>query len=478
MAITRDASQIVVQGGANSRYLYGEQENYADESVGSDSGGRAAAIIASGGNKTGGDLYKFLPKIRSASIIVQGDPYSTESLDGFRANTEMQPPALNVEGGLTQLLTAEGTAPFFASLTQDKDPDETDVTGNAGTVTGTAVSLTAASGSVALTVAPVGVRLTFTPASATLSGSTGGITVTGQNAAGDPVREQLSWVGTAANTDTRTTKNFYSNGTITVVPRGFSAGTIMASVAGGGGTTVTFVPNDEEISRYQTAELSIGNVPHRIYGLLPTNASISATRGDTVEMAMNFIGRRALLYSSFSDTANTANVSNPTRTDLPSSIIEPPATSFVGWQLKASYAGFDIPITGFTINIEQNYTFTDAMANQQYQISAPVPGNKRATTLSLNVLYDKLNNWDEVFQNASTLENFIVEMTCNANGQYGQRVRFVARAAQVTSSPSGTASDFGPVSQTVEMTCVRPSNATSEYYFENTYQQYDRVRQF
>ena len=202
MPITKDGSEIRVQGGSNSRFVFGEQTNYSDETVGSNLEARVSAL---GGGVSGGTIYKYVPKIRNLDFKYQGTPVPTTSLDGYDDDTSMMPPALDVQGSMETLVTVDGLAAFLAGITQDLSPDETAISGNTGTVPSTSIPLGTSGNAttLAISAADRGIKLVFTPTGAIIDqaegGGSAGATITGQNAAGDPIQETISWFGTATD---------------------------------------------------------------------------------------------------------------------------------------------------------------------------------------------------------------------------------------------------------------------------------------
>ena len=477
MPATISIENVQAESGRNSRFMYGEQANWADETVGSMPAGRAAAVIASGGAKSGGDLYKYLPKLDSLAIMqAAAETYNLNALDGFDDESRYLAPALNVEGNMGVILSLEGSAPFLANITQDLTPTETAIAANTGGVSTSTVSLTSTSEvSVGVTAATQGVRLTFTVTGGTADGETTGLIIRGVNSDGDPVIETLSWLNGALN-EAQTTQHYYTTGTLTAQPIGWTAGSAAVAVTDNNGTVVRFNPRSGPIRRFLTAEASIGDVPHRFYGLCMSNCALALDRSSRLMLSGDWIGRRALLYSAFGD--DDAHQDNPTRTPLPGTLSEANEDAYVGWQGVAHYGGISLPMRSVNIGINPNYIFTDGLAMEPYQVSAPVADGKREVSLSMEFIYDKRNNWDEYFENASYFDNMVIDIIAKARGQFREKIRFVARRSQIISAPSGTATGTGPIYQTAEFRCVRPPGTDSAYYLEGTYQDYDRVRQY
>ena len=476
MPITKDGSEIRVQGGSNSRFVFGEQTNYSDETVGSNLEARVSAL---GGGVSGGTIYKYVPKIRNLDFKYQGTPVPTTSLDGYDDDTSMMPPALDVQGSMETLVTVDGLAAFLAGITQDLSPDETAISGNTGTVPSTSIPLGTSGNAttLAISAADRGIKLVFTPTGAIIDqaegGGSAGATITGQNAAGDPIQETISWFGTA--TDAQTTINYYATGDVVITPAGFSAGSLAATAAGTGGMKVRFDFNNGTLRRYKTAEVSIGEIPSQFFGLVETNMTLTAERTTALRAAFNFIGRKGRTYSAF---GSPANQTNPTRSVLPSSIIEPPETVYSGYEIALLYAGKRIPLQSFNLNVNQNIDFTHSMMQSADQLTAPTKDDKRSIGLGYRTLYALGNNLDEDFQQATPYRNIALEARANVAGQGTQAFRFVGYHGQIDTSPGGAVSGFGQVEQDVNLMFKRPPGQTSPGYFEIETQYYDRVRQY
>ena len=475
----RDIEAIEPESGRNSRALVGEQSGgWADESVGSTPGGRAAAVVASGGAKSGGDLYKYLAKIESLGVVPEAVNYNLNALDGFDDESNYLRPAINVGGTMLIIVTLEGTAIWFALVTDTLAPTETTIT-NVGGVTTATVSLTATSAvAVGVTGAPQGIKLTFTPTSAALNDGlpNGGLEIRGVDSDNNPIIETITWLDDEL-TSAKTTENYFATGDLTARPSGFSAGSLAVTVANAGGTVVRFEPRSGVVKRFITMEGSKGETPHRFYGLCISTVTISLDRTTKLMFDATFMGRRALMFSAFGDDG--PNQPNPTRTALPASLVESNDDAFVGWMGTAYYGGIKLPIRSFNININRNLVFTDGMGGEPYQVSPPVGDGKREVPLTLELIADNQNNWDRFFETASDFTNLVIECTANSPGQYGQKFRFVARRAQIITSPSPVVTGPGPVYQTAEFRCVRPRRGNlAAYYIEATYQDYERVQRF
>ena len=468
------------QSNRNSRLLFGEQANWSDESVGSTTGGREAAVWSAPPTpaKTGGDLYKYLAKITSLGLNQVADAtYPLDDLSGYDDQSHYLPPALSAGGTVEIIMTHEGTAPWLAMLGDTVRPTETAIT-NTGGVSTSSVSLTSATAvSVGVTAAPNGVKLEFSPSGATLNSGipNGGLILRGVDADSNPIMETITWLEDDLTED-KISKNFYATGSLTAQPFGFSAGTVSVSVDANGGTTVRFNPESGVVRRFITCEASNGDVPHKFFGLCINNGTFSLDRSSKLMLSADFIGRKAQMYSSFSDT--TDNVDNPTRTPLPASIVESNENAFVGWQGVGYYGGIKIPMRSFSFGVNRNLVFTDGMGGDQYQVSPPVGDGKREVPLTLELIYDKRNNWDQFFKCADDFTDLVIDVIPSGCGDFPAKVRFVAKRAQMIAPPTLTNTGTGPIYQTANFMCVRRPGDTGAFYLEATYQDYDRVRQY
>ena len=119
MALTTGKNDIKTQSGNFTHVLIGEQANYADESIVNPT----PAIISSTGVKTGGDLYKYQPRIaEDISLIREGSSIESVEFDGSSSQTKDSPGPFDVTGGMSIRMSGNGTALPLRMLTQDKNP--------------------------------------------------------------------------------------------------------------------------------------------------------------------------------------------------------------------------------------------------------------------------------------------------------------------------------------------------------------------
>ena len=483
MPLTTAAGAITSQTGNVSQILIAEQANYADETQRDASSPR---IVAANGALSGGDFYRYQPRINSADIAREGTTLEGTFFDGSSAQSQDAPGPFDIANGFSFALSGNGTALPLRMLTQDKNPEwniygasgqvipaEVQVVADTQTLASTAANATIAD-NLSSTVNPV--RLTVTPSgtASVAAGRRALITINGTDNWDKPLEEVLAFTSTTATT-AATTKLWFK--TVTQISsEGWEAasGKTYGVTARDRSAEVIFTPQDDELVAFWTAEVVKGITPNLYDGLCMQSATIEITRDALVAFDCTFLGRRGRLYTNLAgDTGSTAR-----RTDA-SGLETASPDVYGGWQAKLTAENSDIQIAlqEMTLTINQELSYTNVLG-EQFQVSQPSRDAKRLLSMECTVVYSPENNYSTYFESNQVLPNVKLSFNQTGLGAYPYQFALECDEMQFTSDPDPAVSDPGTISQTLAMKAVRAPGANNEYRIRTRYSDYDRVRVF
>ena len=490
MPLTTNKNAITVQEGNTTQVLIAEQANYSDESI-SDAD---VAVISSTGVKSGGDLYKYQPRIaEDVSLVSEGTTIESVEFDGSASQTKDAPGPLDISGGMSIRLSANGSALPLRMLTQDKNPSW-HIFGGVGQTIPAAVTVVAATSRLQDTAADATiaddlsstnnpVQLRITP-SAGAAYATGGnlasdialITIEGTDYNDTPIREVVDFIGLPATwrAQTRVTEFWYK--TVTkVTTEGFldNASSLFTITSRDESALVRFTPQDDELVCFWTTEVSKGEVANIYNGIIMQEATIDISRDSQVNFDCSMLGRRAYLYRNLA--GRTGEMATPTP---PGSGVEKASPDvYGGWQanLTAENTDISIAVQEITLTTNQNLTYTNVLGDQ-FQPTPPSRSTKRLVQLECTVLYSSQNNYSEYFQSNRVLPNVNLRFEQTGLGAYPYYFELQIPEAQLTADPDPAVSDPGEIVQTLTMKAVKSPRFNYEYRFACRYSSYDRVR--
>ena len=492
MPLTTAAGSITSQTGNISQILIAEQANYADESQ---SNAATPRVVASNGALSGGDFYRFQPRINSADIAREGATLEGTFFDGSSAQTQDAPGPVDIANGLSIALSGNGTALPLRMLTQDKNPNwniygasgqtipaAVNVVANTQTLSTAAANATIAD-NLSSTISPI--KLTVTPSS-TASLATGQtratITIVGTDNWDAPLIETLSFTSSTATTAATTRLWFKTVTRVTSAGWDEASGKTYGVSGRDRSVEVIFTPQDDELVAFWTAEVVKGITPNVYYGLCLQSATIEITRDALVAFDCTFLGRRGLLYTNLAGettqgTEGQADYRNyPAKTDN-SGLESASADVFGGWQTTITAENNDIQLAmqEATLTINQELAYTNVLG-EQYQVSPPSRDTKRLSQLEATVVYAPENNFSTYFEGNQVLPNVNVRWAQRGLGAYPYELVFEAPECQLTADPDPAVADPGTISQTVTMKAVRSATRAYEYRIRARYSEYDLVR--
>ena len=482
MPLTRAAPQVRPQSGNVSQVLIAEQSNYADEGQVDASSPR---VVAANGALSGGDFYKFQPRINSADIAREGTTIENTFLDGSAAQSQDAPGRSNIANGMSIALSGNGTALPLRMLTQDKNPTWNifggtgqNLPGAVNVVANTArLADTAADASIADNLSSTAnpVRLTVTiSASASITGTRAAIIIEGTDNADNAISETIGFV--SVTTRTATSRLWYK--TVTKVStQGWdnASGKTFGITAQDRSAQVIFTPQDRELVAFWTAEVAKGAVPNLYYGLSMDSATMDITDDALVAFDCTFLGRRARLYRNLAGT--TAPPSDITKWATDASGLETASADvFAGWQgiLTAENADLQVAMQELTFTLNQELEYTNVLGSE-FQSTAPARSGKRLTQLEATVIYDPNNNYSTYFEGNQVIPNVKLQFRQSGLGAYPYLLSFELEECQLTADPDPAVDDAGTITQTVTMKGVR-GRRNIEYLVRARYSEYDRVR--
>ena len=485
MPLTRAASAVRPQSGNVSQVLIAEQANYADEGQTDASRPR---VQPESGQPTGGDFYKFQPRINSADIAAEGTTIENTFLDGSAAQSQDAPGRSNIANGMSIALSGNGTALALRMLTQDKNPTW-NIYGGTGTTIPAEVTVVASTplsdggtnpsiaDNLSSTTNPV--QLVYTPSNtATVAaGKRAVVTFAGTDNDDNAISE--SFGVTSATEKTAVTSRLWYKTVTSVGVQGFeeASGKTYGITARDRSAQVIFTPQDLELVCFWTAEVVKGAVPNLYYGLSMDSATIDITEDALVAFDCTFLGRRAKLYENLAgDTAPPSDI-NTWRTDA-SALTPASADVFAGWQGRMTAENNDLRVAVQEINfsLNQNLEYTGVLGDQ-FQPTAPGRSGKRLTQIEATVIYDTHNNYSTYFQGNQVIPNVKLQFLQSGLGAYPYLLSFELEECQLTADPDPAVSDTGTITQTVTMKGVR-GRRNIEYLIRARYSEYDRVRTY
>lgn len=488
MPLTTAAGAITSQTGNISQVLIAEQENYADQSQTDASSPR---VVAADGGLTGGDFYKFQPRINSADIAREGTTLPGTFFDGSAAQSQDAPGPFDIANGFSIALSGNGTALPLRMLTQDKNPTWNIYGGSGQTLPGVVnvvadtqlLSASSADASIAdnLSSTTNPVRLVIKPSgTATVAaGRRATITIEGTDNWDNVIDETFAFTSTSATRET-TTKLWYK--TVTrVASEGWEAasGKTYGISAQDKSAQVIFTPQDDELVCFWTSEVAKGITPNVYDGLCMQNATIEITRDALVSFDCTFLGRRGRLYTNLAGQTYDPDDDSVGRKTDASGLETASPDVFGGWQavLTAETNDIQIALQEMTLTINQELAYTNVLGSQ-FQVSPPSRDTKRLTQLESTVVYAPENNFSTYFESNQVLPNVQLKFSQTGLGAYPYEFILEADECQLTSDPDPAVADPGTISQTLVMKAVRPQGQTNEYRFRTRYSEYDRVRRY
>ena len=484
MPLTTAKGAITSQSGNVSQVIIAEQANYADEGQVDASTPR---VVAANGALSGGDFYKFQPRINSADIAREGTTLESSFLDGSSAQSQDAPGPVDIANGLSIALSGNGTALPLRMLTQDKNPTW-NIFGGTGQNIPAAVTVVAnttrltdggtnptVADNLSSTTNPV--QLVYTPSSSAsvAAGRRAVVTFTGTDNWDAPITESIA-VSSATATNSFTSRLWYKTVT-SIGVQGFeeAADKTYGITAQDKSAQVIFTPQDAELVAFWTAEVTKGVTPNVYYGLIMQSATIELTRDGLVAFDSTFLGRRARLYRNLAGVTTPPADLSTWKTDA-SGLDSASADVFGGWQaiMTAENNDIEVALQECTLTINQELAYTNVLG-EQFQSAPPARDAKRLTQLECTIVYAPENDFSTYFEGNQVLPNLKLQFRNHGLGAYPYNLSLEIAEAQLTADPDPAVADTGTISQTVTMKGVRGRN-TTEYLWRARYSEYDRVR--
>ena len=483
MPLTTPESGITTQSGNVTQILIAEQANFADEGQVDASSPR---VVAANGALSGGDFYKFQPRINSADIAGEGTTIESAFFDGTAAQSQDAPGPIDIANGMSIAMSGNGTALPLRMLTQAKNPTWNIYGGtgqnipaavtlvNAAALAAGTASATVTGGNLASANSPV--QVVVTPTSNAVVGSSGRatVTLTGTDNWDRTITETIGFRASTAST-AATSRLWYK--TVTAVSSaGWEAqsGRTYTVTAQDKSAQVIFTPQDDELVAFWTAEVVKGITPNVYNGLVMQSATIDITRDALVAFDCTFLGRRPYPYRNLAGVTTPPADLSTWRTDS-SGLEEASADVFAGWQGSLT-AENDIRIAmeELTLTFNQELAYTNVLGSQ-FQNAPPGRDAKRLVSLEATVVYAPQNNYSTYFEGNQPLNNVRLEFNQVGLGSYPYQLALEIEDCQFTADPDPAVADTGTITQTLAMKAVRGRRRT-EYLWRTRYSEYDRVR--
>ena len=470
---------ITTQFGNVSSVIIGEQANYADESLDDVS---SPVAIASNGARSGGDFYRYQPRVNNSDLAATGTTIANTFWDSTASQSKDAAGSSSIANGMVILFSGDGTALPLSMLTQTLNPTWR-IWGGTGQNLPAAVNViddqALSSDSSSLTIAnnlsavTSPVQLALTPAEDAIpsTAASASVRIVGTDNSDRAINETIRWVQ-AAPTATLRSKHYYK--TVTgATSQGWTAGAANKITATARDTSVEviFTPQDLRLVRYWTIVLNKGLVPNIYYGCILNQVSLEVSNEAFLGMACTFLGRRQKLYT------NLAGDTGPTATpDSRSALQEASANIFSGPQTKLfAEGGIELSMTDLTINFSQELEYINTFG-QRFQAAAPGRSTKRLVSFEGTQVYSPQNNMSEYFENNTTMSDIRLQALENGLGLYPFEANLEADEGQFTTNPDPAVSEEGAITQDSAFKLIRATGQSAEYRWRCRYPVYDQVR--
>ena len=463
------ASNFKIGTGSDARLLIGEIPDYHD---------RLTRLA---------ELYTQQPLIIDSTIKEVGDPLDQDYLDGTRAANPTELGITRVEGDTTILTACEGTALFYAGITQAGTPTATDIgthstttikaSGTIGHATDTSTSLSGLTAIPSTTGEP-GRQITATFSAALTSGgfqsgkNLAVIEYIGTDKAGNTIRDQLSFYrhNLPSATVFKTTKFF--SGAVAISSRGFNTTPQVAFTAENHAEQVVFIPQDTRLVRFYELEID-KPVPNTYPGMAMNSLEVSVAGNAVSSMVVGWQGMRLRSYQNFLGTGGNAQIP----TVLPADVQFAEKNVYPGWSAALSVNGFSVPLVDASFSIAQNFTPSNVIAGVQHQAFPPYGAEKRDVMLSGNMLYSVSAEYNDIWRNRD-FSSVVLSLGFNRAGMFDWQTDFVIENAQLETSPDPDISGRGEQNMPFSFKAKRRSGTETEYYISASYADYEAVEPY
>lgn len=483
MPLTTARGQITTQTGNITQVVIAEQVDYGTPVTIDDAGAQGTPVATEAKG-----FYRFQPKINSADIAREGETLATAFFDGSSAQTLDAPGRLNITNGFAIALSGNGTPLVLRMLTQDRNPTHYAYGGDPGDSIPAEIDIVPANSALASTATSITSSASFTsPVRPNFTTSTSASLASGQSRAtvrifgtdndGTAIDEVLTF-SNPSGTNARNTRLWFK--TITSVQTaGWDVDSAKTFSLKGQdkSETAIFVPYDDDIVAFWTAEVTKGITPNTYNGLCMQSATIEITGDALVSFDCTFLGREGKLYTNLANQI-AAPPFYPKKTDI-SALSSASQDVYGGWQTRITAEGTEIAIgyTEGTYTLNQEMVYTNALGDR-IQTTKPVRGAKRLVQLEASVLYALENNFSTYFESNQPIPNVKITWSQSGLGAYPYELVCEMPLCQLTADPDPAVADPGVILQNVVMKAVKDENFDYEYRFVARYSDYEAVRTY
>lgn len=383
----------------------------------------AAANGAGAGTNTGGDIIPYQPIISEFTMAV-----NTNSIPimNMKNNPTPNKPALGmntVTGGFQQVATDTDMEFLLQLITQDPNPTATYRGGGNNPAEHTLVA-TATLGTQATPVTHTIVALPNTfkwpvQIKATLSGTPaidaaatrGTVTITGTDYNGNTRTTELRWTTSTLTNLSMTTDDYLDpTQTITVVSKGFSAGSVTVTVDDPS-KTITFTPHKEPKVFAAIEEHTGGVVPESFLDWLPESVEFGITPDQNVIFNITPI----VPFGRVRKNINGGTAITP----KPTGVEHSKGRAFNGTESYLEIQGEIIAMENMTISITNGFVLPFFHPNSQWSESRQSRENDRVVTINCTLPYAQAQDFESAYIENETIMDVTAVLKNSGKTSFG-----------------------------------------------------------
>ena len=410
------------------------------------------------GANSGGDMLPVQPVISESSLSVEGNKIAIMSM---KQNPTPNRPAqgrLNVANGFQTQLSVTGVEELLRNIAQDQNPTVTYRGGGSQPAEHTVVAAATAG----TQAAPVTHTIVVIPATflfpvrlkATLSASPAPaldtaavkatVTITGKDINGNTITNVLTWtastIGTVTNLETL--DYFDPTETVTVVSKGFSAGSVAVTVDDPS-KTITYTPNNDP-TNFLAFEVNQG-------GKVPQSFMDAVIQQVEYGIAEDSIVANCGVLSAFGRVRQNIN-GGDTPTPLSTGVTRASSQVYTGVESYLDIDGERVAMENLTVAIVNGFDLPFYHNYSLWAESQPRRMELRMLTITATLPYDEVQDFETNYLQNRQVDNIRAVLATGAGGTIGNYdaslICEMTKGFQM-SMPSAQGSGTTPLTQNV-----------------------------
>ena len=292
----------------------------------------------------------------------------------------------------------------------------------------------------------------------------GWIYITGTDENGESISENIRV--RPANLTKKVRSSLYFKTITSVNSEGFSAGTYDLNAVNEA-TNVVFEPSTD-LPVFWTVETGKTKKPSLYHNVIPSSTSINFSREEPVRVVCSVIGGEA------QHGKNGKGGTTPTnRTDLNYTSDD----VFSGWQAEILSGGVEFAVQSATFTVNHNLE-PSALLGSRYASAPPTGSDEREVILTLELQSSGENDFRDIYDNNTDMDDVVVRLTNVAAGAYPHRVTFEFPRMQITEDPDYAIDGFGLVGETLSLRAIYDAGFDCEVRAVTQYSNWYPVKVF